>query len=336
MSQYRELKPVREKPSEYDRIRKEIMDVIRREIFIPLLKEIDAPLLDESVLKNAQSSPPIDELLDAIRSGRITFWQGKFRGRLNSAISKELKRLGAEWDKSNRCFALPKAKLNREVRKAIDISENTFKTKIKKTVDRLDKLDPENIAKKIKLEGLFDTTLFRVNEDFKKSVQSITVAPQLTQEQRKRIAEEYAENLRLSIRGWLKKDILELRQKMMRSTFEGVRYEQVIDLITTRYGVSYNKAKFLARQETNLLLSKFKETRYAEAGVKLYKWRCVLGTPTHPTRPRHKELSRMSDNGKVFQFDKPPRTSEDGTPPRYNNPGEDFNCRCVSIPVVKI
>ena len=59
-----------------------------------------------------------------------------------------------------------------------------------------------------------------------------------------------------------------------------------IGAIQKSYGVTANKAKFLARQETKLLTTTLKEVRYVDAGVTKYKWKSVTGTAAHPVRPR--------------------------------------------------
>jgi SPP1 gp7 family putative phage head morphogenesis protein len=100
-------------------------------------------------------------------------------------------------------------------------------------------------------------------------------------------------------------------------------------MIRESFGVTEKKAKFLARQETGLLMAKFKESRYTESGIHQYKWRCSAGSAKHPVRPSHKVL-----DGRVFRWDTPPITTAPDEPQRRNNPGEDFNCRCVAIPIV--
>jgi SPP1 gp7 family putative phage head morphogenesis protein len=94
--------------------------------------------------------------------------------------------------------------------------------------------------------------------------------------------------------------------------------------------VSANKAKFLARQETSLMTTKLKETRYREAGVNEYKWKTVAGSKLHPVRPSHKILE-----GRIFRWDDPPITTPPGEAVRRNNPGQDYNCRCFAQPIVR-
>jgi SPP1 gp7 family putative phage head morphogenesis protein len=64
-------------------------------------------------------------------------------------------------------------------------------------------------------------------------------------------------------------------------------------IIMDNYGVGQRKAKFLARQETALLMSKFHEQRYKEIGVTKYIW--STSNDGDRVRDDHKVL-----NNKVF------------------------------------
>lgn len=323
-----ELKPIRESSEEYDEIEKKIKLLFKKELYYPLLADLDET---RKVLKNAR-----DDLLEAIRSGRLTFNRGKFSGKLSALLSKELRALGATWNRSSKSYSIPQAKLPLEVRNVISASEHTFITKMKKIDQKLASIVPEELASKLKISNLFDRTLWRVESQFQKSVKNITVAPQLTAENRKRIADEWQNNMDLWIRNFTEEQIVKLRKNMQKSVFAGNRYESAVKTIQESYGVTAKKAKFLARQETALLMTKFKEVRYQDSGIEEYKWRCVAGTPAHPVRPRHRALNDASQTkGKIFRFDDPPVTSEPGEAERRNNPGADYNCRCTSVPLVR-
>jgi SPP1 gp7 family putative phage head morphogenesis protein len=159
------------------------------------------------------------------------------------------------------------------------------------------------------------------------AAKNILVMPRLTDSEREKIADEYTLNLTRYIQTFTEKEIVNLREKIEKNVMSGSRYESIIQSIKRSYGVSQNKAKFLARQETNLMMSSFKAARYQSAGVEEYIWTTVVGSKNHPVRPMHKAL-----DGKIFRFDSPPITSQDG---QRNNPGEDFGCRCTARPIVR-
>lgn len=310
------LPPIKETPEDYDAIEEEIMGLLTREFYRPLLSELG---LSSKTLKNSS-----DDLLRAIQSGRITFSRGRFTGKLNSTLSRELRRLGAKWDRKQGSFSIPQSKLSIEVKQAISLSESAFTKTVDNIVRKLTGVDTKEIAEKLDLNRLFDRTIFRVN---KKIEESITISPKMTAEQRERISSEYTENMQLHIQEWADKEIVELREKVEKRSLEGQRYEGLVDEIQKSYGVARSKAKFLARQETSLMMTKVKQTRYQEAGVHEYKWRCVAGSGEHPVRPMHK-----IHDGKVFSWNNPPIVDENGN---RKNPGQDYNCRCVAIPLVR-
>ena len=322
-----ELRPPKDPHEEIAELEKHINEILRQEIYLPLIAELKE---HQNVVLNS-----LEDLIEVIRTGRIRFYRGKFKGRFSSLISKELIKLGGKWDSKQGCFAIPYSKLTPDVKTAIDVAESRFQKTADRINEQISRISPAEIAEKLKLENIFDTALWKVDNDFKKAVQGIIVPPQLTPERRRKIASEYTNNMKLDIKGWVEKEIVRLRKRIEPKVFQGNRYEGMIKGIQTSYGVSRNKAKFWARQETKLLITTYKEARYKDAGINAYKWRCVVGSELHPVRTQHRKLNDMSAKGHIFHYDDPPRVTEDGAfPVRYANPGRDFNCRCVSIPVI--
>lgn len=313
---------IKESTVDYEAIEKAIKDIFRKEIYLPLLQEFDAR--PNSRISNSKSVPG---LLEALSSGRITFNRGVFSGKFNSEISKDLRALGAKFHRSTRTYRIQYKDLPREIIHAISSSESKFQSKIDAIDERLGDVIREEflgkgISSKLKTDHLFDRTLWRVEKDFQKSIRNITIAPQLTPEQRKRISDEWGQNMQLWIKDFTAKEITELRGKMMDTVFAGDRYGSAIKTLQDSFGVTARKAKFLARQETSLLMTKFKQVRYQDAGINVYKWVCVKGTPTHPVRPMH-----FKNNGKYYRFDDPPSVDNEG---HRRNPGQDYNCRCTA------
>lgn len=319
MLQIKELSPIYDKPEYSDEIERRIVLLLRDEIYYPVLKEINAK---KSVLANAYS-----DLIDSIASGQIQYVNGHFEGSFNAVLSRELKKLGATWDRKHGWWKISQSELTADMRGAIGVSESRFKQMAAKIDKKLGELLPKEISEKLKFENLFDKTIWTVNKEFEDSVKSITVAPKLTQYQRERISTEYTHNMQLYIQEFTEKEIVKLRQEVQTHVQSGQRYESLVKSIRDSYGVSQSKAKFLARQETSLLVTKFAQTRYTEIGVNEYRWQCVTGTKAHPVRPWHKK-----HNGKTFTWTNPPQTDEHRG---RKNPGQDFGCRCRAIPRVK-
>lgn len=316
------LKPIQIQLKDFSDIEERIKKAFVDQIYKPLLDLLPKGL----VVQNAKPN-----LGSAIASGRLIFRRGAFYGSFSAQASKELKKLGARWDRKSESFRIPFAELPAETRSAIEASEARFVVNLKSIDDRLAEIQPNEIVDGLRFTKSFDRALWRTNSDLHKTMDSITVVPKLTKSRAERISQEWQENMDLWIKDFTREEIVRLRRSIQKSAFSGNRYEAVTKAIQRSYGVSMNKAKFLARQETNLLLTTFRETRYQEAGIHEYIWRCVAGSKAHPVRPAHKRL-----DGKKFRFDKPPVTTEPGQPQRRNNPGKDFGCRCSAVPVVRI
>lgn len=312
------LQPIEDDPSLGDKLEKEMMRLFRDEFYLPLMRE----LYIEPIVKNSAGDDEV--FVEAIRAGRLIFVRGSFRGKFSAAITKKLKSLGAKWDTTTKAFKLPSAKLPKHVRAVIEASKANFDRKAELIDRKLAQFLPEEFAERLKISKLFDGALWKAETKFK---QGLAIEPIFTDESRARISDEYTKNFKRNIADWTKKEIVKLRGEVQKSAFAGNRYETMIDRIQKSYGVSQNKAKFLARQETNLLMAKFKETRYADAGVEEYQWVCAAGSPNHPVRPMHKKL-----NGKTFRFDNPPVVNLKGD---RKNPGEDYGCRCFARPIVR-
>lgn len=324
MDNVRFLQPIKESTEDFDEAEAAIREAFRKLIYLPLMVELHAPK------RSLQNSSDEEALREAIHAGRITFSRGHFSGKFSAATTRELKKLGAKWDAKSETFHLVSTLQPRQLRMTIASSYNRFQEKLEAIDRKLAQILPEEIADSIKLTHSFDRALWKTDKAFHASVEGITIVPKLTAEQRQRIATEWQENLRLFIRDFTEEETLKLRGQIKKAAFTGNRRESVIATIQRSYGVSVNKAKFLARQETSLLMSKFKETRYEDVGLNEYMWGCVAGSKNHPVRPWHKVLE-----GKVFTWKTPPITSKPGEPIRRNNPGCDYNCRCFARVIVR-
>lgn len=315
-----ELSPIRERTSDYDKLEEKIRKLFLQVIYFPLLKQLDNP---KAVILNSE-----DDLVRAIKSGRIRFYRGKFTGKFSSKISKELKSLGAEWDGSAMAWKVPLESLSSDLRMAVRTAEDAARRMASAIEKQLNDLLPTDVGAKFNATNFFDQTIWRTQREIEKSVKGITVAPQLTEEQAANIAKAYNTNLQKYIQDFTQKEILDLRNKISESTLSGARYESMVKVIEESYGVSSRKAKFLARQETGLMMAAFRRERYTGMGSQKYVWRCVVGSPKHPVRPMHKRL-----DGTEQLWSSPPITDDDG---HRNHPGEDYNCRCTARPIIQV
>lgn len=309
------LRPFTLREVYYDDIEREIKRIFDKTIFDPLRVAL-AELGFE-----VQNARPIG-LEAALARGEVWYFDGRIYGRFNASISKELQGMGATFDKRTKSWKLDRALPPRYQLLVADL-DIKHQRAMNAVISVLDKIDVKSVQSyREELQEYYGSSAWRMNEDFLDAAKSVTVVPEFTKEQRKIIAQDYSQNLELYIQDWCEESILDLRKDVYTNTLDGHRSGNLVKMIEKQYDVSREKAKFLARQETSLLMSKMRETRYAEIGIETYTWR---GSMDEREREDHKLLE-----GKVFSFKNPPITNRK-TGAR-NNPGEDFGpCRCLAI-----
>lgn len=319
------LAPVQLKTSEFDELEKEILKAFRAALYGPILRSLGVK--DVKILNSKTSG---DGLKAAVRAGRINYRRGAFFGKFSAEVSRELKALGAVWDKKQSVWKIATSYVPKDVRDAITASNLRWEDTLNSIDNQFRQILPAEIAERVNSAPLFDSSLWKTARKIDNTIKSISVIPELSPKRRKLIADEWRNNLDKYIKDFAAEEIPKLRDAVQKHAFTGGRFEDLIKTLQKSYGVTQRKAHFLARQETNLLLSKFKEARYIEAGITEYQWNCVAGSKGHPVRPSHLALK-----GKVFRFDNPPVTTLPSEPERRNNPGEDYNCRCFARPIVR-
>jgi SPP1 gp7 family putative phage head morphogenesis protein len=321
----RTLSPVTSKKSSWDKVEKAIQTCLKRELYAPLARAAGA----SGKLLNSRR-----DLLADITSGGIRYddTAGSFTGVFTADASRELKALGAGWDKRTLSWKLSQDKIPSDVAEALKAQKVADEALREKVLAAVDAVDPNQVAGGVAVTPELGAALSRSDRDFRTSVRSVAVVPKLTDHAKKDISEQYSTNLKRYVRDFTSEQVLELRKEVEAHVFKGDRYEELSNKVQARYGIGKRKARFLARQETNLMTSALEKARYAEIGVDEYLWQTVAGTAAHPVRPLHKELGARSKRGEVFRFSDPPVTSPSGA---RNNPGEDFGCRCKARPVVK-
>jgi SPP1 gp7 family putative phage head morphogenesis protein len=115
-------------------------------------------------------------------------------------------------------------------------------------------------------------------------------------------------------------DVSELIERTHR---EGARVEVVAQDLIDRYGVSESRAQLIARDQVLKLNGQINKMRQQAAGVTEYKWRA---TKDRRTRKGHQKL-----DGTIHNWNTPPDTGRG----EHNHPGQDYQCRCQAIPVIR-
>lgn len=312
------LEPLQLKESYYSHIEKKL-DRFFYNLLIKPIEDKIKETFNKNILKNSASTLP-----NAINSGRIYWQDGYMLGNFNSSISKELKKLGARYSRAKKGWIIAKRDLDPNSLIAVAQADMRFDSMTKDIITYLDGINVDEELKQLDLFEAYETSIDKMERDYKKIASKITIPPKLTEEQKRIITEQWTNNLKLYIQDFTQEEILKLRSKVEKNVFAGKRASNLVKEIQKEYNTTNAKARFLARQETSLLTSKFRESRFKDIGVSRYKWR---GAMDARERPDHKKLE-----GKIFSFDNPPVV--DTKTGRRANAGEDFGCRCVAIPIV--
>lgn len=320
------------RPKDYESVEKQIGELFRRILFEPMFKAASEPLKKlMRVVLNASD----DDLIAAIRAGRIHVKNGVFTGQFSAKISVGLRAIGATFDARTRSYRMNPGSVPPVVQVAATMFEEQSK-RIHETIKyNLDQVqgDLDTILDRSKIR--YDRTIDRAVADFRDVAKLIGVPSDLSPQAKKQLEADYNRSTKMPIRTFLEDEIVELRSRVEANALIGGRFDSLVDVIKDRYDVALNKARFLARQETSLFTSKFHERRFAEAGVVKYVW-----STSHDERVRPIATAtgkgRLNDHraldGREFFFSSPPVV--DKATGRRANPGEDFNCRCVPIPVI--
>jgi SPP1 gp7 family putative phage head morphogenesis protein len=313
----KQLEPLILKQDYFDNIEDEINRIFFEVIYAPILAEIKIPK------KEISNEGGI--IADALRSGRVYIKDNRVYGSFNSKLSRDLRRIGASFNSASKTWTLPD-NVPTQIHQAAAVAKRDYEIVKQSVITAIDNINPTRINELSAIPDEYYDTLTRIDEDFRKTAKRIEIPAKMTDEQKNVIAAEWSQNLDLYIKEWTDENILKLRETIEKETFgSGLRAESLISDIRKNYGVSKRKAKFLARQETSLLLSKYRETRYTNMGINRYIWR---GAMDSRERHDHKILE-----GKIISWDNPPVV--DLNTGRRAHAGEDFGCRCVAVPLVE-
>ncbi len=314
------LQPIILKPRYYEEIEKEIIAIFNREIYGPLFAEVNSHMAFADLeLKNAK-----DPLADSIRKGTVDYdGFGNFVGEFNAAISKQLKALGGKFNGLTKTWTVPKLSIPPSVSFAHADATLRFQNLRKGLLKTLDDSRIESLFLHARIRDKYEQAIKWMEGDFDRTVQQVAIPPRVNAAMRANLAHDWTNNLNLHIRGWAQDNIVRLRGAVQQNAFGGHRAQNMVKMIQSNYGVALSKAKFLARQETALLMSKFREQRYKDIGITRYKW-----STSHDARVRddHKDL-----DGKIISWSSKPVV--DKKTGRRAHAGEDFNCRCIARPV---
>jgi len=281
--------------------------------------EIIAAVKDPYFRLNANNA-----LIAAIRQGKVRYSNGEFVGDFSMRVSAELDKFAKYDGRSKSWKGIPPA----NVSAAAAVANNKSKALNDKISTLIGEIPDRVQAEVDSLQYNIERPLADMNAQATKDLSAIGITIDVTPELSKTISDNYTNNLNLSIKNWSPNQTERLRNMVEKNILSGYNRLELIDQISSEYGTTMAKAKFLARQETTLLTSTVRDERYQGAGIRKYRWSATGGkTGDGRTRLLHRKL-----HGQTFFYSSPPiideRTGERG------NPGKAYNCRCAAVPLL--
>jgi SPP1 gp7 family putative phage head morphogenesis protein len=329
----RKLKPIEPKNAWSVALQRELERAIYEVIYEPLIEA-------EKATENARDS----KLRRAIKNGDVTYDGFGFRAvKWSAALSRELKNMGARFDRKRSTWNIPRPQMPTEISDAVREATKANESLMSKFKAALDNM-ADNMKKRIVGMGIKEKSkpiADKTEKAFKQTVLNpIAVQPNLTPEQQIFVDQEYnqsvtrpirlmldnefEDNISESLLYYTQEEVERLREMVANHVGRGAPRAELRRKVDARLGVGYNRAKFIARQETALYTSHLKQAKYRASGIKQYEWKTV---GDGAVRHDHAELNR-----KVFSWNDPPIVDE--RTGRRAHPGEDFNCRCVAAPII--
>lgn len=350
------------------------------------------------ILKDNTVSNSKNDVINALRSGRIWYEKGAFRGKFNNAISTTLEQIGAKF--RNGAYYIPKTAIPFEYVATIDYvaAQATakasrisnflarlggilhlvdLKSYIEATVGLMFKKLQLDLVKsaqekkvpvielgivkpdvkfpkaKIKdLENYWQTQDQKTNElrkaireaqkkgrdttDLREKLKAqqkdaFQNAPQIEfkiddialDTKSKKIAQDYTYNMGFWVKKWEAKNIVKMRQEVLKMIEEGARVPRIAEYFEKRWKIAKDKALFLAVNESHLAGSVIKAATYQELGATSFRWG---RSSSKEKRELHKEYY-----DKIFTFDDPPIIDEKlGI---KGLPRQIWNCKCHMLMV---
>ena len=332
--------PVRMTEKYYKQIEKELdsyfYDFYWKDI-IELLHESDR-------LYNSNSA-----LIAAIRKGSVQYNNGKFTGKFNARISKELRKFAKYDGRTKSWSGIPPSNVT-----AAATVANTRGEQLSRRITALIDEIPARVSAAVEsLKYSIDAPLFAISAEAGKDLNTLGISVEMTPELSQRLMDDYTNNMNLNIKNWTPEQTGRLRNMIEENALAGYNRLELQQRIAAEYGTTMSKAKFLARQETSLFVSTVRDERYSDAGIQFVKWSTsqdirVVGNPSglypepSPGHGNHFEL-----NQKICKLNDPSVYAENITEARkgkwkskdmigagHSHAGIEFNCRCTYVPIV--
>lgn len=208
---------------------------------------------------------------------------------------------------------------------AIEASADVVSTAVRPVTGDLFTADWEELIDQSGFKGLLDRISTSIADRNQKYFTTIVKTPVPRIGAQSQMIEDFRDRNTTLIKGLGQKQIEDLNSTLSAANAQGLRHEEIRDQIKERLGVSESRAKLIARDQTLKYNSSVHTAQAKDAGIAKFRW-----STSHDgaVRPMHRAL-----DGEIFAYDDPPITNDDGD---RNLPGEDYQCRCVALPIIDL
>jgi len=331
-------------------IEKELFQALRDVYFNPIFE-----LLKESLYNSTNA------VISAINSGKIYLQGNDIKGKFNISISKELSKFST-FDSRSKSFKIKnRSDIPNDILTASISASEKAKRLHSEIMIRLDNMSNEAKERFKTMRYSIDKTADDIEIALNREYTDLGLIPNINPVMKEKMIQQYNKNMNLYIVNeddpklcWNSEQVERLRDMMSKSITEGYNKKRLIERIEAEFETTRNKAKFLARQETSLFLSDFRDNRYQSSGIRLYKWSTsndnrVVGNPAgkYPTGSAGHENHYVLQ-GKICTYDDDTIYADSVQEAKAGKwksrsmigaecqrPGRAFLCRCVPIPIIE-
>lgn len=312
------------KEAYFNLIRKKFLKYLRDGLYQPIYN------IAGEKIKAINTLSDEEVIINALKKGTI-YYDGKgfvAKNKFSNKIASILQKWGAKYNKYKKSYILGLSNIPNSISVAMTESKLKQESMLQAIDDYLSNI--QNNLDAFVENMIFNNEVVKILDDagneLRKNVRHVNVIEvELSEAQKEDIATNYTNNMQFYIKNWAQERIPEMRERVRRLVLEGARPTAVEELLQKEYRIGANKARFLARNETSIVLSEIKKVQYQEMGSIGFIWNTILD---NRERELHREL-----NGKFFRWDDLPVIDDKGT---KGLPGQTYNCRCNLRPVFEI
>ncbi|MDR0723901.1 MAG: minor capsid protein, partial [Endomicrobium sp.] len=261
----------------------EILDTLKRELFNPLIEPLKIKI---EVKENSLES----EIIKALKKEAINITKNQDTGRFyikgvfNAKLSAELEKVGGIYIRSAKGYRIESIPPNVQI--FLSNRNNKIDSDINKVLQVLENLNYKHVS-----ETYFKNTIGNIDYQLNNVFGGKN---RISEQEKQDLNRDYSNRLGRHIQNWEEEQIAKMREDLLElKLIESKSRKDIENYFIDNFNTSKNKAVFLARQESSLMLSDLTTNRYKQDGIKYFKWSTSKDARVRDT---HKELQ-----GKIFE-----------------------------------